>query len=562
MRVSVLLLSALLGLGVPMCALDHAGAQQPIVPRTDRPVRTGPATGARVEIDRTIMIANQLVAQGRVTQAITVLEQLHARNPGEPRIVIALANAYARGGEPLKAVGMLEQQIERYGVRSPELWIHLAAAYRMAGQGGDAVEVMLAALRLKPDWLPRLQDQMELVVTDSLAGPAGLERLRQRSAEPDAPTAWREALAHVLVVTGQFPEAVELVARIDREKEQGGRGLFHLARTVARRGDPEVALAAFDSVLAHAPHPGIAEEVWFERAGLLETLDRPAEALEAYETLVREHPRGSLLLQARLRAAELRRGPLEDLAGARRAYEEILALAPAQSRSKQLRAVREEALLALGECALQGGDFAEAESTLALLERDAVRTSIQEQAAFERAELFFYSGRFAEAEEAYYQLTDHYPAGEWVNDALARALLIGEFAMTAGLALEAYAAVQYQERIGALPEALRLCRTALEDTVNTDMRAHLRYEEMVLAARMQEWAQADSALARLLEQDARSRVAPAALFWMADTSAAIDGRRQRALELLEQLILGYPDSREARRARALLPDLREQADHS
>jgi tetratricopeptide (TPR) repeat protein len=542
-----------------------ASAQEPQplpAPRQSHaPVPVG-RSQPRQEIERTLMDAYQLLAAGRATQAIAQLERLHARYPSDLRVIVALADAYARGGEPLKAVEVLQGEIAHAGTREPDLWTHMAMAYQLAGMGADATETLLAAVQLQPDWLGRMEDQFEIVATDSTSGPAALDRLRSRAVEKGAPTVWREALAHVLVVTGGFDEAVGLVASLDREKRGQGRELAELAQAVARRGDPAVALAVYDSLLAHEPERGVAEEAGFERGQLLERLKRPAEAMAAYETLAQDFPRGPLAMQARLRAASLRRGPLRDTAGARATYQQVLAEASAESSGRSGKALREEALLGLGECALLDGAFPEAESTFTVLEREAVQTSSKERAAFERAELLFYSGRFADAEEAYYQLTDHYPNGEWVNDALARALLLGEFGTTAGMSLEAYAGVLYRKRVGAMEDALRLCREALRDTVHVEMRAYLRLEEIRITAGLGLWTDVDAALALLLEQDPGSRVAPGALYEVAGWGEAAPDRRERALELYEQVILRYPNSLEARQARGRLQALRAGTEQS
>ncbi len=543
-------------LALAALAPGSAGAQAPAADRPARPALPSGRTERYTELERELIDAQRELAQGRATQAIAHLERLHARYPNDGRVIVTLAEAYARGGEPLRAVEVLERQIARAGSRDADLWIHLAGAYHLAGRGEDATETLLAALRLEPDWLARLEDQLEIVTTDSTTGAEAMERLRRRAGERDAPTAWREALAHVLVLTGHFDQAVTLVADLDRTRGDGGHRLSEVAAAVARRGDPAVALAAFDSLLAHAPDPGVAEEAWFERGRLLERLERHAEALTAYETLAREYPQGPLAMQSRLRAAAIRRGPLHDVAGAREAYRRILADAPAGSRNRLAKASREEALLGLGECALLDGAFAEAESTFATLERESTQSSARERAAFERAELLFYSGRMADAEEAYYQITDHYPSGEWINDALGRALLIGEFGATAPLSLEAYAAVLYRQRVGAFEDALRLCREALRDTLNVEMRAHLRMEEIRITAHLARWSEVDAALALLLAQDPGNRVAPVALHFVAEQAEGVPERRQQAQELYEELILRYPDSLEARQARGRLQALR------
>jgi len=558
--------------GLPAGGQRPLQERQPPTPQQQQPPRPAPRPPRssqplgreqpRLEIERALMDARQLLAAGRATQAIAQLERLHARHPRDLRVIMALADAYARGNEPLKAADMLQGEIEHAGAQEPDLWARLAMAYQLAGRGADATETLLAALKLQPDWLGRLRDQFEIAITDSAAGPAALERLRDRAGGRDVPAVWREALAHVLVVTGRFEEAVGLVAGLDRERGARGRRLAELAQTVARRGDPAVALAAFDSLLALAPDPGTAEEAWYERGRLLERLGRPHEAVAAYESQQREFPRGPLAVQARLRAAAVRRGPLHDVAGARAIYRQLLAEAAPGSRSRNVKAIREEVLLGLGECALAAGAFPEAESTFAVLENEAVQTSAKERAAFERAELLFYSGRFADAEEAYYLLTDHYPAGRWVNDALGRALLLGEFGATAGAALEAYAGVLYRQRVGASEDALRLCREALRDSSRVELRAYLRWEEIRITAGLGRWSEVDAALALLLAQDPDSRVAPTALYQVAGWAEASADRRAQGLELYEQVILRYPHSLEARQARGRLQAMRAGSEQS
>jgi TolA-binding protein len=55
---------------------------------------------------------------------------------------------------------------------------------------------------------------------------------------------------------------------------------------------------------------------------------------------------------------------------------------------------------------------------------------------------------------------------------------------------------------------------------------------------------------------------PQALLLLAETGLAREARHDAARAYLEQLVLQYPDSSEARRARAILAELRKSDAHS
>ncbi|MCK4304988.1 MAG: tetratricopeptide repeat protein, partial [Candidatus Eisenbacteria sp.] len=410
----------------------------------------------------------------------------------------------------------------------------------------------LEALEKHPAWVRMLIDSFELVATDSVGGKEAVAMLRDKALTPDAPTTWREALAHICVVTGAYTDALILLADLDREKQAAGKLVLQLAHTLARRGSPEIALAALDSVLALSPRPTIAAQSWYEKAEILQSLERPREAVLAYEELAKRFPKGALAMQARMQHGALLMEPLRNLTAAQEVYASILDELPRHPRQKGLRNMRDHVLLALGECALRSGNLAEADSTFCRLEREANQVEMKEQAAYEHAEILFYQGHFQEAEEAYYKLTDHYEAGRWVNNALARALLLGEFGMAAGPLLEVFAHIQQHIRTGDWEDALELCSEALDDTTSDGLGGHLRSAQIQLSGRLGHWAQADSLLALMLEQEGVSILTPVALLWMAQQAEAITERRDLALQYYEDVILRYPDSLEARRARARL----------
>ena len=516
------------------------------------------------EYAQTLRNAQALVRQGHFDQGIAMLEELNRVHPHDQRIITTLGAAHEASGAYLRAAALYQAELQGTASRSADIWIRLANAYRRGGRGPDAAATLLEAVRQRPSWARSLYDQFELLATDSLFGTSALDTLESLGADPQAPSAWRATLAHVYVVMGRYEDGLALLMRGDREERTAGRASFELARTLARRGESLPALAAFDSVLTLSPPAGIAEESLFERAKILQVLGQPLAAVAAYQEQIERYPRGSLAMRGRLNAAALQMSALGDLGGAREAYIGILNLTGSQRerQSKANRKIHSEALLALGECALRAGDFDEADSTLARIGRTEAHQEIREQAAFERAEILFYQGRFPDAEDAYYRLTDHYPTGPWVNDALGRALLMGEFAQTSGAALSQFARVRYRERIGDRAGALELCAAALGDSAAAPMRAHFRFAEIRINTELAHFALVDSAVTLMLADDADSPLTPQALYLAAEVAEQIPERIERSAEYYETIVLRYPNSIEARRARNRLRALRDAREAS
>ncbi len=540
----VLLLGALLVATAPCAAQTSRGASR------------------RDPLDRALHSAQTLLRHRQIDEAIQLLEKLHETHPSDGRVRLSLGAAYKRAGRYDEAAVLYRQEIERTEGRDASTWIQLADAERLGGRGALAITTLLEALRRHPAWARRFRDQFELATMDTLAGAEAFGTLRTQAASPEAPPVWRDALAHVYVVHGEYAQAIDIMMQLEREKRSSAQPLLRLARTLADRADPATALAAYDSVLALDPKRAVAEEAWFGKGRILEQSARPVEAAATYAEQVRRYPQGTLAARAHLQRAALLVGSLDDLAGARESYAAILETIGPKPGKKTDRAMREEALLGVGECDLRAGEFVNADSTFAKLERDGIKSATRERAAFERAEILFYQGKFVEAEELYYNLTDNHTGGVWVNDALERVLLLGEFGLQSGTALQTYAQVRYHRRVGEPEEALRLSRGGVKSPGQAAMRDYLRFEELQLCGELGRWAEADSVLALLLEADAPSRRAPQAILWAAEAAMALPERHELAAGYFEDVIVRYPDSLEARVARRALRELRSGGESS
>jgi tetratricopeptide (TPR) repeat protein len=517
------------------------------------------------EVDRKIRDASTKLRNGKYSEVIIELEVLYAERPGDTRVIFVLGDAYVRTDQSAKAIAILEKEIKRSGGRNQQLWTRLANAYQHEGDGAGMIETLLRGLKKNVNWMRQFDDLVEIAVNDSIMGSDAFSYLREQAYDKKAPTVWREALSHASLVKGEYGEALATLMAIDSERHSGGVRVMKLAKTLSQRDLPELALAAFDSVLAISKSDRVKEEAWFEKGQVYEQMQRFSEANTVYRTQVETFPRGLLALRADLNRAKLLKGPLNDLEAGKALYQSLVERTLDSTR-KSPRAlsqtIREEALLALGECALRTNGFDEAESTFVRIGREARHDLTREQAEFERAELLFYQGRFIDAEDAFYHLTDHYPIGNWVNDALARILMLGEYVRQSPTALTVYAKAQYYKRIDHPDSALAICREALADTTMTWMRDHLLTERIRLAGHLGYWTEADSLLPVLLAHRPESRLAPSTLLWLANSAEHDPERSHLAAPLYEETIIRYPNSMEAGRARINLRLLQNKLENS
>ena len=559
--------------GGPLLAKNRGGSSQEVSrsaqddpredpredPRSTRPSRTVHGMSLR----NALRSSSALLKDGHHQEVIDLLEPVLESYPGEERVIRVLAEAYAGAGRHDDAIGLYREEIDRSGGRNAQMWSMLIMTQREAGRCSEAVGTILEILEREPGWLSRFSDQLEMAVTDTTCGPAALIYLEEQvQSAADPPSAWREALGHVYVVRRDYDQAMGVYTAIERGQRLGGQYIYNLARVLSRRGEYEAAVAAYDSVLAVATTRQLREPAMFERAVLLEKLGRIEEAAAYYGELAETYPHTALGMRADLARAGLYMGPLGDLGRARQAFRAVLEFIENRPKNAGLLAIQEEARLALAECALRTGHFEEADSAYVQIEREATKTKTKEQAAFAHAQLLYFQGRFPEAEEAFFRISDDYEGGEWVNDAFAQALLIGEFAGRAPGALETLASAEFERLRGNLASADSLCREALADTTQVLLRDHLRALQIELRGERREWAAADSLLQDLLADEPSPRVGADVLLWMGLQAESDPRRWEQAISYYEDVIIRFPGSFETRRARDRLRAMSREVERS
>lgn len=227
-------------------------------------------------------------------------------------------------------------------------------------------------------------------------------------------------------------------------------------------------------------HPSRERALFFEGLSV-SAIGRPAEAAGAFESILASFPRGALVDQARLLAAQMhhRDGKIEP---AKKRYEEVLARGESDQQA--------DALYGLGLLQFQSGDYASAGQRLdQFLARfgDSPRAA---SAKLHRARAWFEIGDFDQA------------AGLLQDAAEADPALADE---------AAYWLAKCELRKGDFSAAAERLAAALDSNSDSRLRAEMRYDLGVALYRAGQYSDAANALSSFLERHSDHALAPEAL---------------------------------------------------
>jgi Flp pilus assembly protein TadD len=177
---------------------------------TDTGDRTSGSAGLRGGSDA-LATARALRREGRIAQALAILESEAVRAPENAAVLAAYGKLLVEAGQPEQAAEVLARS---HTPDSPD-WRILSAQGVAADQMGDHAQaraLYAAALRVRPDEPGVLTN---LGLSYALARQLGRaeETLRRASAQPGAAAATRQALALVLALAGKTAEARSVASR-------------------------------------------------------------------------------------------------------------------------------------------------------------------------------------------------------------------------------------------------------------------------------------------------------------------------------------------------------------
>ncbi|MEW5740993.1 MAG: tetratricopeptide repeat protein [Myxococcota bacterium] len=254
--------------------------------------------------DAYLVLTQVWLDQGKVDDAVRVVENLGAAVPGEPIGYHRLGLALAERNDP-RAEKLLVRAVER-DPGDVEAWVALSKLHEAAGRIPRALDALEKALEQEPD------NQDVLLA-------AG--RLSLRLEKPQEAKAWFEQLLSL----GSDPEVAVKVAFsylsmrqleaaadvLDKARAQGHEPRLHFYAGLVheRRRNFQKALDAFDAL------PPTVGELYFEgrlhRAMSLSSLGQHRAALDAFKKLSDDRPQLSGLVPAWSRAHERAGQPKE-----------------------------------------------------------------------------------------------------------------------------------------------------------------------------------------------------------------------------------------------------------
>jgi tetratricopeptide (TPR) repeat protein len=348
---------------------------------------------------------------------------------------------------------------------------------------------------------------------------------------------------------------MQKAADLDRERKAGGQILLRYASTAEEKMYDDVALDGYDRILKLQPSERVRGEALYRKASVLLRLGRRDESLAAYDAAASGN--GPFAFKARLEKAGILDREMHRPEEALAAYEQVLnqlGTAPGGDEAQMSDDVR----LAMAECQLRLARPDEAMRLYQELTEKGNDPETRAASLYQVGEMLFYQGKLKEAEDTWYQLTDKYPTLRWVNDALARILLLGENGDAGGVPVTALAQAEYQRRLGNVNAGLKLVDEALAQYPTSGAADDLLLERVSLLLTLGKVPEAKTVADTLAARFPKSLLAPRALMAVANEQARQPGGGTEAQALYMELLLRFPDSLEAADARAVLQRLKDK----
>lgn len=360
----------------------------------------------------------------------------------------------------------------------------------------------------------------------------------------------RTTALRVLLVQDRGAAAVAFALQIDRDRmrrQDTPSALIMLSQLAQESGDSTTARLAARQGISAPLQPADAVAARWILAREAESQGRLDDALAMYRDLagradsVRASTGGGAYDRAtvmnavteapmRVAALELRRGHAVQAIAA---YEAIIAapgLRPAQA---------EQARVALADCYLAIGRTGEAKTQYDQIAKTSATRAVREHAAFGLGEAAFFAGDYKDAGEHYRALTDVFPEGASVNDALSRILLMAECQQDAS-GLARYASAERQLRAARTDSALVTLKSLAAGAATSPVTPVAAFRVGDVLLMQQRAADAAAIYAAVADSFPESRQAPDALRAEANVYADQLGQPAKALDLYTRFLTTYP----------------------
>lgn len=227
-----------------------------------------------------LTLAEELEAQRRTTEAITVLNEGLAVRPDDGELMMGAGRLLSGWGEQARAEMLITQA--RGKVREADWHKEMASIRTFFGKRDEAILHWKEVLCLQPHSLDAHRALARLLAEEG-DSPQAVAYLEEATARyPDMPALWalRAEWERVLSAEGAI-RCLEKTLALDPDDDWAFR---ELARQKMRQGDGAGALAAARESLSRAPRSPASHETL---AGVYEDLSRLADARRSFEDAIR-----------------------------------------------------------------------------------------------------------------------------------------------------------------------------------------------------------------------------------------------------------------------------------
>ena len=441
----------------------------------------------------------------------------------------------------------------------------LAYLYSLAGSHEKALNEYLALLVSNPRQISYVRGRLSQSLQQAGAMETSLPLLRDHVENAPFRRSFRELYAWMLVENGDFEPALAQYQILSREEEQPGQFMFDFARRAADMDAYEVAATAYGAVLQHDTPFGVQAQLGLAEMHrkhgdqLASSTDAPTahqyyeEAMTAYRTFLRLFPADPQYPEVLRRIGELQQTAFDSDSEAKATLQEVIRTFPGTAAARQAR-------FDLGRMAIKHNELDVAIQIFEMLESQlGAGTLLAEQSRHERALIRFYQGDFPAARALVGTLRQN-AMSDVANDAIGLRLVLLENPGpdSANAALQQYAATALLLRQHQLQEAIASADQILgywgQHPIADDTR-YLRAQTLRRSGNIDDALVAFGEMA-LAHPD--SPLADRALFEYADILHREMKRPAEAIVAYSDLLMRYPGSLLAVKARERLRDLRVQ----
>ena len=392
-------------------------------------------------------LGTALYKSGQEEEAVEIWNNIIDQSPDNQAAYSGVARQYLYNGVIDKAIATYLLGREKLG--NPSLFAKdLARLYESQMEYGEATQEYMCFLEENPKQYSYVDHMISRFKRSEDLDSDVAEVLERVVGDNPDNSQFRKLLGTHYLRTAQPDKAFEQFIRVDEIEDSKGGSLIDFADWSYREGFYSTALNGYEHISENYPKSPLKPKALQGTGRSLSKLGRYQEAIFAYRSLVAQYPKSKEKESALFEIGKLQLHQIGEVDSALSTFTNLV-----QTRKRGPHYF--DAMYSIGECYLVKGDLNNAQQEYETIRKEAKASpEIAEEATFKTAEIKFFRGDFDAALDELETMTQSYPKGMFVNDALALMVFIEENRMTGDDALKAYAHAALRERQSGPHEAI------------------------------------------------------------------------------------------------------------